>query len=111
MLGVHNGTTEWPDAATPLQKSVTGGVFVYGVLGLIGAAGLMLRKHWSFPVVLLWGAVVTYVPAAAVLAYAPDGTWGSALPGSIAAALIAAGIGWATRANTRAQTTTRSETR
>lgn len=110
MLGVHNGITEWADAGTALQKSVTGGVFVYGILGLVGALGLILRKRWSFPIVLLWGLVVIYVPGAAVLAYAPDGTWGAALPGSIAAGLIAAGVAWATRVNTHTQTTMRSET-
>ena len=110
LMGLYNGATEWADAITPLQKSVTGGVFLYGVLGVVGAVGLLLRKRWSFPVVLIWGVVITYVPGAAVMGYAPDGTWGAALAGSVAAGLIALAAVWATRANTRAQTTTRSET-
>lgn len=111
MLGVQNGVADWPDAATPLQKTVTGGVFLYGVFGLAAAVGLALRWRWTFPLVVAWGIVVTYVPAAAVMGYAPDGTWGAALPGSVATALIALGVAWATRANTRTHTTTGSETK
>jgi hypothetical protein len=110
VLGVNNSISEWPDAQTPLQKSVMIGVFLYGVFGIAGAVGLALRKRWSYVPVLAWGIAVTYVPAAAVLAYAPDGNWASALPGSVASGLIAVGIAWATRANTRTQTTMRSET-
>jgi hypothetical protein len=101
VIGVYNGVTEWKDAVTPLQKCVTAGVILYGVLGIPGAVGLILRKRWTLPVVLLWGVIVTFVPGAAVLAYAPDGTWGAALPASISAALVAAGVAWATRTVTR----------
>lgn len=104
VLGVVNGASEWGDAATALQKSVTGGVLLYGILGIPGAIGLALRKRWSLPIVVLWGVVVTYVPAAAVLGYAPDGTWSAALPGSIAAGLIAIGVAWATHVATRPAT-------
>ena len=97
-IGIYNGITEWRDAFTPLQKSVTGGVFLYGILGVAGAIGLALRRKWSYPVAVAWGVVVAYVPAAAVMAYAPDGTWGAALTASTAAALIAAGVAWAARA-------------
>jgi len=104
VLGIQNGIADWPDAATPLQKSVTGGVFLYGLLGLAGAVGLALRRRWTFPLVVAWGIVVTYVPGTAVMAYAPDGTWGAALTASGATALIALGVAWATRANTSAYT-------
>jgi hypothetical protein len=100
-LGVYNGITEWPDAHTPLQKSVTGGVLLYGVLGLAGIVGLALRRRWSFPVVIAWAVVVTYVPAAAVMAYAPDGTIGAALTAGAGAALIAAGVAWVAHVATR----------
>ncbi len=98
VIGIYNGIIEWGDALTPLQKSVTGGVFLYGILGVPGAIGLALRRKWSYPVAIAWGIVVTYVPGAAVMAYAPDGTWGAALTGSAAAGLIAAGVAWAARA-------------
>lgn len=104
VLGVQNGIADWPDATTPLQKSVTGGVFLYGVLGLASAVGLALRRRWTFPLVVAWAIVLTYVPGTAVMAYAPDGTWGAALTASGATALIALGVAWATRANTSAHT-------
>ena len=104
VIGVNNGIREWSDAVTPLQRSVTGGVFLYGVLGLAGAVGLGLRRRWSYPVAIAWGVVVTYVPGAAVMAYAPDGTWGAALTGSVAAALIAVGVAWTARATSSSET-------
>jgi len=35
VVGIYNGITERSTGATTLQKSVTAGVFLYGVLGLI----------------------------------------------------------------------------
>jgi hypothetical protein len=111
VLGVQNGIADWPDAQTAMQRSVAGGSVLYGILGLAAAVGLALRRRWSFPLVLAWGIVVTYVPGAAVMAYAPDGTWAAALTASGATALIAMGVAWATRANTNVQPMTGSETR
>ena len=45
--------------------------------------------------------IVVYVPAAAVLGYAPDGTWGAALAASLSTALIAALVIWAARVAVR----------
>jgi hypothetical protein len=90
MLGVRNGVAEWSGAGTGWQKSVTGGVLLYGVLGLGAGIGLLRRRAWSLPLAVAWGVVVTYVPGVAVLAYGGrDGTIGAALAASSGAALAA----------------------
>lgn len=99
--GLHGGFNDWPGAETTLQKSVTGGNFVYGVLALIGAVGLAMRRRWCVSVIAAWGVIVTYVPGAAVLGYAPDGTWGAALAASASAGVIAALVLWAAHVATR----------
>jgi hypothetical protein len=102
VLGVRNGVTEWSGAHTGWQKSVTGGVLLYGVLGLAAGIGLLRRRAWSLPVALAWGAVVTYVPGVAVLAYGgPDGTIGAAIAASIGAFVIALLVVLATRTAAR----------
>ena len=99
-LGFYNGLTEWDEARNAAQRSVTGGVFLYGVLGLIAVYGLLRRKHWSLWTAIAWGVVVTYVPGAAVLADGDaDATLGSAIVASGAAGLIALGVILSARAN------------
>ena len=101
-LGVYNGVTEWGDGNTFWQRSVTVGVLLYGVLGLVSAYGLFRRRRWALPTVIAWAVVVTYVPGVAVLAYGdPDATVGAASAASIGAGLIALGIVWTTNAMTR----------
>lgn len=93
--GLYHGTIEWTDGLTPLQKSVKAGVFLYGVVGLVAAFGLFRRRPWSVVASLLWAAILTYVPGAAVTAYGGgDATVGSAIAASGASAVIAAGVVW-----------------
>lgn len=98
--GLYNGATEWKTELTPFQKSVTGGVFLYGVIGLVTAFGLFRRSRWSLATAVVWGAIITYVPGAAVTAYGGnDATLKSAVAASGASAVIAACVvwtGWAT---------------
>ena len=47
LVGFYNGVTEFAEAHTPLQKSVTAGVFVYGIFGLSAAVALLVRHRWS----------------------------------------------------------------
>ena len=102
VLGVYNGSTEWADARTALQRSVTGGVLLYGVLGLVTGVGLLRRQRWSLPLAIAWGVVVTYVPGAAVMAYGgPDATPGAALAASLGAAFVALLVVAAAYASTR----------
>ena len=101
-LGVYNGVTEWAQGTTFWQHSVTGGVLIYGVLGLVSAYGLFRRQRWALRTVIAWAVVVTYVPGAAVMADADNAMLGSAIAASLASGLIALGIVWTTSVMTRA---------
>jgi hypothetical protein len=96
VMGLYNGVTEWPGAATRWQQSVSLGVLLYGVLGLVAGIGLLLRRAWSVRWAIAWAVVVTYVAAAAVVAYGGEG-FGPAAVAGVATALI----GWLVVAATR----------
>lgn len=101
-IGIYNGTHEWADARTVLQQSVTGGVFLYGVVGLLAGIGLALRRRWSFPAAVVWGVIVTYVPGAAVIGYGgADTPTSAAIVASAGSALIAAFVVWVAHYSTR----------
>ena len=100
VLGVYNGLTEWGEGTSVWQHSVTVGVFVYGLLGLVSAYGLFRRQRWALPAVIVWAVVITYVPGVAVMADG-DGTLGAAIAASASTALIALGVIWTTKVMTR----------
>lgn len=101
--GLYNGTTGWNVNLAPFQKSVTGGVLLYGVVGLAAAFGLFRRRRWSVATAVVWAGIITYVPGAAVMAYGgSDASVGSAIAASAASAIIAACVVWAAWATTRA---------
>ena len=64
-LGIRQGVHDYGHAQTFLQKLCSIFVELYGVFGLVGLAGLLMRRKWTVPVVALWTLVLT---AAAVLA-------------------------------------------
>jgi len=102
LVGFYNGVTEFAEAHTPLQKSVTAGVFLYGIFGLSAAVALFVRHRWSVPLSIGWAVVVTYVATTAALAYAgEDATVGAAISGGIGAGLIGVFVVWCARAVTR----------
>ena len=102
VLGVRNGVTEWSGADTGWRKSVTGGVLLYGVLGLAAGIGLLRRRAWSLPLAIAWGLVVTYVASTAALAFGGPGVpMSAAIAGGIGAAVIALLVVLATRAGVR----------
>jgi hypothetical protein len=102
VAGIRNGVDDWGEAGTLAQQSVTGGVFLYGILGLITAYGLIRRRRWSVATAIAWAVVITYVPGVAVMAYGGEGaTLGSALAASTGSALIALGVIWTTNVMTR----------
>jgi Raf kinase inhibitor-like YbhB/YbcL family protein len=112
VLGIYNGFIDWGEAGTALQESVTAGVLLYGLLGLITAYGLFRRRRWSFSTTIGWGLVITYVSGAAVIAYAGADTGvGSAIAASGASALIALGVVWTANVMTRPRVPADSETR
>jgi hypothetical protein len=105
LVGFYNGVTEFAEAHTPLQKSVTAGVFVYGIFGLSAAVALFVRHRWSVPLSAAWAIVVTYVASTAALAYAgEDATIGAAITAGVGAGLIGVFVVWCARAVTRPTT-------
>jgi peptidoglycan/LPS O-acetylase OafA/YrhL len=102
VVGLYNGITERNDGVTALQETVTIGVFLYGVLGIVAAYGLFRRRRWSMSAAIAWGIAVTYVPGAAVIAYAGEQSLvGSAIAASMAAAVLALGVVWTARVISR----------
>ena len=98
VMGVYNGLTEWDGADTALQRAVTGGVLVYGVLGLAAFATLLNRRRAAIRWCAAWGAAVTFVATAAVPAYAgPDATVAAAVVGGLATLLLVALVIWTAR--------------
>ena len=98
VLGLYSGLSELSEARTPLQRSVTMGVLIYGVLGLAAALALVVRHRWSVPLSAAWGVVITYVASAAAPAYAgDDATIGGAIAGGIGAGLIGVLVVWCAR--------------
>jgi|SRR5687768_8628172 len=101
-IGVYNGLTELSGARTPLQRSVTIAVLVYGVLGLGAAIALIARRRSAVWLSAAWTIVVTYVASTAALAYASaDATTGGAVAAGVGAALLGLGVVWCARITTR----------
>jgi hypothetical protein len=102
VVGIYNGINEWGDPTTVFQQSVLIGVLVYGVSGLLTVFGLLRRARWMMYAAVTWAIAVTYVPGAAVMAYAKEGSsHGSAVAASVGAALIAAFVLWAIQRSRR----------
>jgi hypothetical protein len=103
-LGLLNGVRELSQNLTPLQRSVSAGVLVYGIAGVAGGIALVARHRSAVWLAAIWGVVVTYVSSLAAIAYAgDDATLVGAIAGGIGTALIAAGVVWAARLATRAR--------
>jgi FtsH-binding integral membrane protein len=102
VVGFYNGLTEWGEGSTVMQHSVTAGVLLYGILGLVTAFGLFRRRRWSVGTAIAWALAVIYVPGVAVMVYGGDGaTLGSAIVASGASAVIALGVVWTAHVMTR----------
>jgi hypothetical protein len=99
LTGIYDGITELEGDETLLQMSVTVGVFLYGVFGLVTAYGLFRRRRWSVVTAIIWGVVVAYVPGAAVMAFGGrDAFLSSAIGASAGSAILAFGVVWTARA-------------
>ena len=101
-LGLYNGVTELSEAHTALQRSVTVGVLIYGVLGVAGVVALIARHGSAVWLTAGWAVVVTYVASMAAIAYAgDDASVGGAIAAGLGAAVIGIGIVWCARMTTR----------
>ena len=102
LIGVYNPFVEWRSAHTVLQKSVTASGALYGIVGLIAAIGLLLRKKWSVRFAVAWGILVTYSGSAAVTAYGQAPNAVSATFGAFVGCLaISALVVWLTKVGSR----------
>lgn len=100
-LGLYNGVRELGYTLTPLQRSVSIGVLVYGILGVAAGVALAARHPSSVWLAAMWGAVITYVAAFAAIAYArTSASVVGAVASGIASALIAGGVIWTVRVST-----------
>ena len=101
-LGLLNGVRELSQTLTPLQRSVSIGVLVYGIAGVAGGIALVARHRSAISLAAIWGVAVTYVSSLAAIAYAgAAATLVGAIASGIGSALIAAGVVWAARLATR----------
>ena len=97
-LGLRNGLAEWPQARGTFQQSVTAGVFLYGVLGVVSAFGVLRRRRWSLWTTAGWGMVITFVATGATIAYGgAEATSSAAVLSGVLTALIAVAIFWSVR--------------
>ncbi len=102
VVGVRNGVSEWGEGRTPMQHSVTVGVLLYGIFGLVTAYGLFRRRRWSVATSIAWAIPITYVPGVAVMVYGDEGAvLGSAIAASVVSGLLALGVVWTARVMTR----------
>ena len=101
-LGLYNGVTELSDAHTALQRSVTMGVLIYGVLGVAAVVALIARHGSAVWLTAGWAVVITYVASMAAVAYAgDDASVGGAIAAGVGAAVLGIGIVWCARMITR----------
>ena len=101
-LGLYNGVSEWGDARSGLQRSVTVAVLLYGVAGLVSTYGLVLRRRWTVWATIVWGIGATYAGTVAAVAYGgEDASSVGVVAAGIASVLIVAATVWGVRVATR----------
>ena len=105
-LGISNGIRERDDALSGLQQSVWFAVSLYGVLGLLGAVGLIRRRPWTVTVTTAWAIACTYAGTVASFAYSDptfsqQGTLAGVIGAFVGGALIGAFVVWTARSATR----------
>jgi hypothetical protein len=112
-LGLYNGPRDLGDGVTPLQKSVSIAVTLYGVFGVTGAIGLARRRRWSVTVIAAWALAVMYAATIASFAFhdpafSEEGTLAGVIGASVSTAVIGALMIWAARSGTRVPPSTES---
>ena len=88
-LGLSSGRDDFAESHTALQVICSVAVMLYGIFGFAAGVGLLLRRHWSVIMTVLWGAATVVAAVIAPLAWAPGETpcWGVALGGIMVAGI------------------------
>ena len=100
-LGLYDGIHEWHAARSPLQRTVTICILLYGLFGILAAVGMIRRSRWAVWAAAGWALALTYAGGLAAIAYAPEATAGGALVAGIASALIGVFAVWIAYRTTR----------
>lgn len=101
-LGLLNGPRELGSATTALQQSVSVGVTLYGVLGVLAFIGLWRRRPWSVTVAAAWALAVCYVATVASFAFSDpafedEGTTAGVIGACVSTLMLGALVVWAAR--------------
>lgn len=112
--GLLNGPRELGSATTALQQSVSFGVTLYGVLGVLATIGLWRRRPWSVTVTAAWAVVICYVATVASFAFSDpafkrEGTTAGVISACVATLVIGALVVWAARASVSARVPKQTE--
>lgn len=105
VLGLLNGPRELGSAETALQRSVSIGVTLYGVFGIVATVGLWRRRPWSVRASVAWALVTCYVATVASFAFsdpafARDETKAGVIGAFVGTLLLGALVVWAARVAT-----------
>lgn len=109
--GYYNFVNEIGEAETGLQRLVSALNLVHAILGTGLIAGMLRRREWAAWFALGWGGVIAAIATLAPLAYADEVTAGHALLGGAGAGLVALGVFWVARRQSRRPTSSISEDR
>jgi hypothetical protein len=98
--GIVGGLDALRSVSTPGQRIAGASQLVYGISAVAALLALLLRRRWSMPLLLVWGAALTLTGGMAPV------VWGeqNALVGLLGAAVVAPIVGlvlWACRSHNR----------
>lgn len=98
--GIVVGLDALRSVSTPGQRIAGASQLVYGISAVAALLALLLRRRWSMPLLLVWGAALTLTGGMAPV------VWGeqNALVGLLGAAVVAPIVGlvlWACRSHNR----------
>jgi hypothetical protein len=105
-LGLREFLSDPFDGETRLQQSVSFAVALYGILGVLGAVGMIRRRPWSTAVSIVWAVAIVYAASIASFAFHDPGldkpgTWQGVAGAFVACALIGWYVVWAARESAR----------
>jgi hypothetical protein len=105
VLGLLNGPRELGSGTNAWQHSVSMGVTLYGVFGVLATVGIWRRRPWSVAVSAAWAVVTCYVATVASFAFSDpaferDETRAGVIGAFVATLSIGALVVWAARAAT-----------